>query len=90
MKKLLITLHVVAAAMLVFALQSGPPMGESEVHPWDYYSSAALITFLVLCSVGYLALWKKEAYPKSAGAVSIASALAATCALAFGAFHILH
>jgi hypothetical protein len=89
MKTLFIAFHVIATAMLSFAIWSGSPMGEFKAHPWDYYFIASLITFLVFCPAGYLALWKKKSHPRFAKAVSIASASAAAAALGFGAFQMI-
>jgi hypothetical protein len=88
MKALLIAFHVIAAAMLLYAIKSGPPMGESEAHPWDYYCMASLLTFFVFCPGGYLAIWKKKSHPRLASAASMVSVSAAGAALIFSAVQI--
>jgi hypothetical protein len=89
MKRALISLHIAAASMLIFALWSGPPMGESEAHPWDAYAAASLATFFVFCPIGYLAISKSSHSPRTASAISILSIVAAASALAFGVLKIL-
>jgi hypothetical protein len=32
---ILIVVHLVCAIVLAACISSGPPMGESEIHPWD-------------------------------------------------------
>ena len=60
MKFAIIAVHVVSAAILAVQFYGGPPMGESELHPWDVVTAASSLVVLLLCPIAYVCLWKKE------------------------------
>jgi len=64
MKNAAIVVHLVNAIVLGFLFYWGPPMGESELHPWDVLTLSSSMIVIVLCPIIYLCLWKNRRWPK--------------------------